>query len=170
MRHSLESIGSRLLICICCATAPFAAALAVPAARAAGTTSGPAASAAGRVELVEVGHLTLSKEEGSAIVEHGKATGTYDAPITAAFTTHPKSVTVLVTLYPKGGSITGTADANYTVVKGIGYFGGNFTVEHGTGKYRHVSEVDGKTLGFSGTINRTTLEAEVKVNRGEIDL
>jgi hypothetical protein len=169
MRHGLESIGSRLPICICCVTASLAA-ISVTTAGAAGTESGPRARAAGRVALVEVGHLTLSKEEGSAIIEHGKATGTYDAPIAAAFTTHPKSVTVLVTIYPKGGSITGVADANYTVVKDIGYFGGSFTIEHGTGKYRHVSEVDGKALGFSGTINRTTFAAEVKVNRGEIDL
>ena len=168
MRRSVESSAFRLSVCSC-VTALLVTAIAVTA-QASGATRGPLATAANRVELNEVGHLTLSREEGSAILEHGKATGTYDAPMTAAFTTHPKSVTVVVTLHPQGGSITGTADANYEVVKGLGYFGGNFTIARGTGKYRHVSEVDGKALGFSGVINRTTLEAEVKVNRGEINL
>jgi hypothetical protein len=168
MRHNLESMTFRLLICICM-TALGASAIAVTA-QASGRTGRSVAKAAKRVNLIEVAHLKLSKEEGSAIIEHGHATGTYNAPMTASFTTHPKSVTVVVTLHPRGGSITGTANANYKVVKGLGYFGGNFTVGRGTGKYRHVSEVNGKALGFSGIINRTTLEAEVKVNRGEINL
>jgi hypothetical protein len=140
------------------------------AAQASATASGPVAKAAGKISLIEIGHLTLSKEEGSAISEHGKASGTYNAPMTASFTTHPKSVTVVVTIYPRGGSITGTADANYKVVKGLGYFGGNLTVSRGTGKYQHVSEVNGKALTFSGIINRNTLEVEVKLTKGEINL
>jgi hypothetical protein len=139
-------------------------------AQASGTNGSPVAQAARRVKLVEVGHLELSKEEGSAITEHGKATGTYKAQVTAAFTIHPKSVTVFVRLSPGGGSITGTANANYKVVNGIGYFGGTFRLGRGTGKYRHASEVAGKPLSFSGTINRESLEVEVKLNNGELNL
>jgi hypothetical protein len=158
---------ARLMICIC-ATALVATAVGVTA-QASGTTGSPVAKATNRVDLVEVGHLKLSKEEGSAISERGQARGTYDAPVTASFTMRPKSVTVVFAIYPRGGSITGTAYANYKIVNSLGYFGGTFTLGHGTGKYSHISEVDGKPLGFSGIINRNTFEVEVKA-KGEVNL
>ncbi len=167
MRHSLRSTPARLPICICM-VALIIAAVGVTA-QASGETGRPVAKAANRVDLVEIGHLNLSKEEGSEISERGRASGTYDAPVTAAFTMHPKSVTVVFTIYPRGGSIKGTAYANYEIVKSLGYFGGTFTLARGTGKYRHVSEVNGKALGFSGIINRNTFEVEVKA-KGEISL
>lgn len=114
--------------------------------------------------LVESARLDLVREEGSALTEHGHASGTYDAPVAASFTIHPTSVSVLVTVYPHGGSITGTAQANYVVQNSTGYFGGTFTITHGTGTYRHAA---GKALGFSGTINRYTFAATVKAH-GEI--
>jgi hypothetical protein len=168
MRPSPGAKIVRLLLCMCIAV--FLANSVVEGAQASERTGDQEARTAKRVKLVEVGHLELSKEEGSAITERGRATGTYNAPVTAAFTIHPKSVTVVVTLYPTGGSITGTAIANYKVANGIGYFGGYFKIGRGTGKYRHVSEVDGKPLGFSGTINRNSLKVEVKVNKGEINV
>lgn len=136
---------------------------------ASGRVGDPTAKNAGRVDLVEVARLKLSREEGSTVFERGEATGTWDASVTASFDIHPKSVQVAVTIYPRGGSITGTADASYEVVKNLGYFGGNFTVSRGTGKYGHVSEVDGKPFGFSGIINRDTFDVEVKVTKGEIN-
>jgi hypothetical protein len=167
MRHSMGSMPARLLVCIWMMTF-IAAVVGVPA-QASGRTVSPTVKAANRVDLMEVGHLRLSKEEGSEISERGQASGTYDAPVTAAFTIHPKSVTVVFTIYPRGGSIKGTAYANYKIVDSLGYFGGTFTLGRGTGKYRHASEVDGKALGFSGIINRNTFEVEVKA-KGEINL
>ena len=105
------------------------------------------------VYLTERARLKLSSEKGATIVERGRATGTYHAPIVAVFTIRPKSVTAHVTIYPTGGSITGSANANYKIVKNLGYFGGTFTLGRGTGKFAHVAEINHKPLGISGVIN-----------------
>jgi hypothetical protein len=118
------------------------------------------------VNLNENVNLKLLGEEGSALVEHGKAAGTYNAPVTATFTIHPKAVTATVTVYPHGGSITGVAQANYIVQNSTGYFGGTLTITRGTGSFRHAS---GKALGISGTINRYTFAITVKAH-GEVIL
>jgi hypothetical protein len=73
-------------------------------------------------------------------------------------------VAALITVYPRGESITGTAQANYIVQKSIGYFGVTCTVTRGTGTYRRAS---GKALGFSGTNNRETFATTVKAH-GEV--
>jgi len=138
-------------------------------AQASGGTAKPTAHAARRLSLVETAHLKFSSEHGAALNERGSATGTYNAPVTVSLTIHPKSVTAVVTIYPRGGSIRGTANANY-VVKGVyGYFGGTFTLRGGTGKYSHISEVNGKPLGISGKIDRTNFAMEVKAH-GEANL
>jgi hypothetical protein len=124
-------------------------------AQASGGTAKPTAHAARRLSLVETAHLKFSSEHGAALNERGSATGTYNAPV--------------VTIYPRGGSIRGTANANY-VVRGVyGYFGGTFTLRGGTGKYSHISEVNGKPLGISGKIERTNFAMEVKAH-GEANL
>jgi hypothetical protein len=167
MRHSLGAIATRPLVLICMAA--FAATCIGVSAQASPTTASPVAKAAKRVEFVEVARLKLSGEEGTSITERGRATGTYNAPITATFTIRSKSVTATVTVYPHGGSITGVAHTRYKVVKNLGYFGGTYTLGRGTGKYSHASEVNGKALAFSGIINRDTLEVEVKA-KGEANL
>lgn len=116
------------------------------------------------VYLVEQARLKLATEHGATITERGRATGTYHAPVVAVFTIRPKSVTAHVTIYPTGGSITGSANANYKIVKNLGYFGGTFTLGRGTGKYAHVAEIKHKALGISGIINRLNFETEVKAN------
>ncbi len=116
------------------------------------------------VYLVEKARLKLSTEKGATITERGEATGTYRAPIIAVFTIRSKSVVAHVTIYPTGGSITGSANASYKIVGNLGYFGGTFTLGHGTGKYAHITEADHKPLGISGIINRYNFETEVKAN------
>lgn len=164
MRRSKESIPAVLTISI------GALALLVSivgfATSASGATRGPMGTQAKTVDLVENSSLKLTSEEGAALVEHGRATGTYDAPVTAIFTIHPKAVTATVTVFPHGGSITGVAQANYVVQNSVGYFGGTFTIVHGTGSFRHAS---GKALGISGTINRYTFATTVKAH-GEVSL
>jgi hypothetical protein len=153
--------GLAALICVialaCGVSGLCSLALAAPGGRA-------VAKAAKAVYLVENAHLTLASEEGSSLTDRGHATGTYSAPLTATFTIHPTSVTALVTLYPRGGSMSGRATANYVVQNSTGYFGGTLTITHGTGTYRHVS---GKSVGFSGTIDRYNFAATVKAH-GEI--
>jgi hypothetical protein len=164
MRRDMGAVRAGLAISGC------ALALAVSAvgleAMALGATVQRTAREARTINLVESARLNLTGEEGAELTEHGHATGTYDAPIAANFTIHPKSVTVIVTVYPHGGSITGTAQASYVVQKSTGYFGGTFTVTHGTGAFRHAA---GKNLGFSGTINRYTFATTVKAH-GEVSL
>lgn len=136
------------------------------------TLAGPAASAAAAhgahaaksVSLVEVGRLKLVNEEGSTVYERGSARGTYAGSVTATFVIHAKSVVVTVALHARGGTISGVARANYKVVKKLGYFGGTLTLRRGTGRYSHIAAIGGKEPGFSGIINRDTLETEVKVN------
>jgi hypothetical protein len=127
-------------------------------------TNRSVAKEARTVRLVERARLKLSSEKGATITEHGEATGTYRAPIVAIFTIRPKSVIAHVTIYPTGGSITGSANANYKVVNNLGYFGGTFTLGHCTGKYAHLAEINHKPLGISGIINRYNFETVVKAN------
>lgn len=163
MGPSNRSIAARGVLRAVCIAGVVGALVGVPA-QASPTAAGPTARAAKTIELVESARLELASEEGSSLTEKGRANGTYNAPVRATFTIHPKSVQALVTVYPHGGSITGSAQANYIVQKSTGYFGGTFTVTRGTGTYRHAS---GKALGFSGTINRYTFAATVKAH-GEV--
>lgn len=162
MRPSLRPILARLTLSVCALVLVVATVVLAP--QASGRKSEPMARESKTVDLVEHASLKLVAEKGVVITERGQATGTYDAPITASFTIHPKSITAVVTIYPRGGSITGTAHANYEIVKSLGYFGGTFTLGHGTGKYSHISEVNRKALGISGIINRYTYATEVKAN------
>lgn len=159
MGRRLGAIPIRLAVSIC-ATVLAVAAIGLPT-QASGTAARVMAKGARNVYLVENAQLKLTREDGSSLVERGQATGTYDAPVTAFFTVHPASVTAAVTIFPKGGSITGTAQANYIVKGSTGYFGGTFTITHGTGAFKHVY---GKALGFSGTIDRYTFALDVKAH------
>jgi hypothetical protein len=163
MRYSL---GFRAGVLIpSCAAMLIASALGLSA-QALGMADRAVAREAKTTYLVESSQLKFTGEEGSSLDEHGTATGTYDAPVSAKLTIHPTYVTAIVTIFPRGGSITGTAEANYIVQKSTGYFGGTLTVTNGTGTFRHAS---GKSLGISGTINRYTFAATVKAH-GEISL
>lgn len=162
MRASSRPIPARRTIPLCgLLLAVAVAALWLPAA---GTAKRVQAHAAKTVYLSEHGRLKFSSERGSTLIERGTAYGTYKAATVAELTIHSKSVTAKVTIYPSGGSITGTADATYKIVKNLGYFGGTFNLGHGTGKYSHVVEVHGRPLGISGVINRYNFEVEVKAS------
>jgi hypothetical protein len=161
-KPGLRPLGTGLATLTCAlALAVALACLYAPTSRA---SDHAIAREAKKIQLSESAQLKFTREDGSALVEYGQAAGTYNAPVSANLTIHPTSVTATVTIYPKGGSITGTAQANYIVKGSVGYFGGNFTITHGTGTYRRVS---GKALGISGTINRETFAMTVKAH-GEI--
>ncbi len=121
-------------------------------------------TAARTAYLTERARLRFASERGSTLVERGYAYGTYDAPIVADLTIRSKSVTAQVTIYPRGGTITGSADASYKIVRNLGYFGGSFYLGHGSGRYSHVAEAHHKPLGISGIINRENFEVEVKAS------
>jgi hypothetical protein len=148
-----------------CALALLAS-IAGPTTHASGAVGSPTGRQAKMVNLVENANLKLISEEGAALVEHGQASGTYNAPVNATFTIHPKAVTATVTVYPHGGSITGVAQTNYVVQNSTGYFGGTLTITRGTGRFKDAS---GKSVGISGTINRYSFAIMVKAH-GEVNL
>jgi hypothetical protein len=164
MRRSVGAIPVVLTFSVCALA--FLASAAGPTTRALAAATGPKGVQAKMVDLIENANLKLISEEGAALVERGHATGTYNAPVTSTFTIHPKAVTATVTVYPHGGSITGVTQTNYVVQNSTGYFGGTFTITHGTGSFKGAS---GKSLGISGTINRYSFAITVKAH-GEVNL
>jgi len=162
MRASGRSIPARRTVPFCGLL--VAAAAIVLGASASGSVRRPVAHAARIVRLQEHGRLKFVSERGATLIERGTAYGTYRATMIADLTIHSKSVTATVTIYPHGGTITGSADASYKIVKNLGYFGGTLNLGRGTGKYRHIAEVGHKPLGVSGVINRENFEVEVKAS------
>jgi hypothetical protein len=162
MRALDRLIPARRTISFCgLALAAVAVAL---AASASGSDGSTAAHSARTVHMQEHGRLKFISERGDTLIERGTAYGTYTATMVADLVIRSKSVTATVTIYPRGGSITGSANASYTIVKNLGYFGGTLNLGRGSGRYSHIAEVNHKPLGVSGVINRMNLEAEVKAS------
>ena len=155
MRGGLGRRAVRGLLALVCG-APLAAMVMGGAAQASTGRAAPAARVARTVSLSETAHLEASRQEvpGAEISESGRAVGTYDAPVLSGLTIHAHSVTAIVTIYLKGGSITATADASFKFTGEVGNFHGTLYVTHATGTYRHASG----HLTFTGAINRNTLK------------
>jgi hypothetical protein len=164
MRRCLGPVAAGLTISIC--TPALAAGTVGLTARASRATAHVTARVAKTISLVETAQLKLAHESGSDLLEYGHATGTYNAPVVATLTIHPTYVTAVVTIFPRGGSVTGSARANYVVKNSTGYYGGSFTIIHGTGTFKHAS---GNALGISGTIDRYTFAVTVKAH-GQVHL
>ena len=159
MRALDRPIPGRMSIPVCGLLVAVAAI--APGAPASGAAR-PVAGTARIVHLQEHGRLKFTSEHGATLIERGTAYGTYTAPMIVDLTIHSKSVSATVTIYPHGGTITGSANASYRIVKNLGYFGGTLNLGRGTGKYSHIAEVGHKPLGVSGVINRENFEVEVK--------
>lgn len=128
----------------------------VPGAR----SASPKAHAARTLFLYENAHLRLVHTNNeSRLNESGTAYGTFTAQLKAYLNVSAERVTAVFTIYPRGGSITGVASARFQVKGHTGYYGGNLTITHGTGAYRHAS---GKNIGISGTIDRISFALTVK--------
>lgn len=154
MGPSMGSMAARRLLVLVCAAGLIAAAAIGVSGQASGSTVTPSATAARTVSLAETAHLEFSKREipGSEIAESGRATGTYNAPVIAGLTIHAHSVTAVVTVFLKGGSITASANASFKFAGEVGNFHGTLTVSHATGTFRHAAG----HLTFRGAINRNT--------------
>ncbi|HTC58754.1 MAG TPA: hypothetical protein VK691_01410 [Solirubrobacteraceae bacterium] len=91
---------------------------------------------------------------GWEVSEIGTATGTYNVPITAGLMLGAKHVAAIVNIFLKGGTITATANADFTQTGVTGTFHGTLKITHGTGIYKHASG----ELGFKGGFNHVTFK------------
>lgn len=140
------------------AAAAGALALAVGVAGASGST----AHTARTVTLNDTGYLHKTSKHGFNLYESGSTSGS----ISGAISLHldvisTNKVTAELTVYPKGGSISGKATGSYRTNGGTASFSGTLSITHGTGGYSHAH---GSGIGFSGTIRRSNDSVTVHVN------
>jgi hypothetical protein len=120
------------------------------------------ARAARSISFDETGHLHLVGKHGFTLYEQGTATGTAAGTIYVRLTAVSTSrVTAEVSIYPKGGSLTGYATASYRTASTTAGFAGTMSIERGTGSYAHVH---GSGLSFSGTIQRSNDAVAVQMS------
>lgn len=134
-----------------CAVACLLLALLVFAASPA-RSAGPRALASGTFLIKDTGHLHLTSKHKFTLNEQGYASGT----ISGTIYIHLKivsvnHVTAEVNIYPRGGSLTGYANASYHPSGGVATFNGSMSIARGTGRYRHAH---GSGLRFTGSIKR----------------
>jgi hypothetical protein len=117
-------------------------------------------AAASESYVKEEGHLHLAhKSGGSAIVEEGSASGTFNASVRAEITIKISEVTGSVVIYLKGGSISGNASATPHFSGKYVSFKGTLTIKHGTGRYAGASG----TAGFYGALNHANYTLSVQL-------
>lgn len=137
------------------------AALAPHGASASGAAGAPEALASRTFSLNETGNLHLTSRRGFTLNEQGPASGTVRGTIYVHMRiVSTTRVTAEVSIYPRGGSISGYATASYRREGAIAHFTGSLSVTRGTGTYNHAH---GSGLSFSGTIQRSNNAIAVRV-------
>ncbi|HEX5852321.1 MAG TPA: autotransporter, partial [Solirubrobacteraceae bacterium] len=122
----------------------------------------PVAHAARTFTLNERGRLHLTSHRGFTLNEKGTATGTIAGSIYIHLhVVSTNRVTAEVSIYPKGGSLTGRASASYHPAGSVASFSGTMSIVGGSGRYAHAH---GSGLSFSGTIQRTNDAVTVRVS------
>ncbi len=129
------------------------------AARSIGSRS---AHAARTISLNESGQLHRTSHSGLKLNEQGSASGTIKGTIYIHLdVVSPSRVTAEVSIYPSGGSLTGSGSADYRVNGGTASFNGTLTIDRGTGSY---AGAHGSGLSFSGTIQRLSGSVSVHLS------
>jgi hypothetical protein len=130
---------------------------------ASGASARPAKAVAARtVNLNESGNLRLTSHHGLTLNEQGTASGTIKGSIYIHLNVSSTNrVTAEVSIYPKGGSLTGNGSANYSVTGANATFSGTLNITRGTGSYSHARA---SGLRFTGTIARRTDAVTVHVS------
>lgn len=124
--------------------------------------SGPAAKAARTISFSETARLHSVSKGGNSLEEEGHATGTYDCSISVhLLIVSAERVSATFTVKPTGGTVSGSGSAKLEGEGGTGYFGGSLAITKGTGTFAHAS---GRSIGISGTFNRETFSATVRVH------
>lgn len=120
------------------------------------------ARAARTFSLNEAGNLHLTSKQGFTLNEQGSASGSVRGTIYVHLRiVSTTRVTAEVSIYPKGGSISGNAVASYHREGPIAHFYGSLSINRGTGSYNHAR---GSGLSFSGTIKRSNAAVTVRVS------
>jgi hypothetical protein len=124
--------------------------------------SGPHAGAARTVSLNDSAHLHKTSSHGFNLYESGQATGSLGGSVSlhldVVSTNH---VSAQLTVYPHGGSVSGSASGSYHVNGGTASFSGTLSVTGGSGSYSHAH---GSGVSFSGTIERSDDAVTVHVS------
>jgi hypothetical protein len=117
------------------------------------SSAAPARAVAARtITLNESGQLHRTSHAGLKLNEQGSASGTIKGTIYIHLdVVSPNRVTAEVSIYPSGGSLTGSGSAAYRVNGGTASFNGTLSIDRGTGSY---AGAHGSGLSFSGTIQR----------------
>jgi hypothetical protein len=120
------------------------------------------AHAARTFSLNESGNLHLTSKRGFTLNEQGTASGTVAGPIYVHLRiVSTTRVTAEVSIYPRGGSISGNGTAGYRREGATAHFSGSLSINRGTGSYNHAN---GSGLSFSGTIQRSNDAVTVRVS------
>jgi hypothetical protein len=128
---------------------------------AAGAAS-PNATAARTLTLNDSASLHLQNKHGVELKESGAAKGTLAGTLYLQLkVTSTRSVSAKVQVYPKGGSISGSAKASYRVAGSTATFSGTLAITKGSGTY---SKAKASALSFSGTIKRSNDAVTVRVS------
>jgi hypothetical protein len=129
---------------------------------AAAASSAATARVARTFSLNDTGHLHLTSHHGFTLNEKGSASGTISGTIYIHLhVVSTNRVTAEVNIYPRGGSITGYANASYHPSGGVASFNGTMSIARGTGAYRRAR---GSGLSFIGTVQRTNDAVTVRVS------
>jgi hypothetical protein len=124
--------------------------------------SGATAGAARTVSLNDSAHLHKTSSHGFNLYESGSASGSLNGSISLHLdVVSTNRVTAQLTVYPHGGSMSGSASGSYHVNGGTASFSGTLTISSGTGSYAHAH---GSGLSFSGTIQRSNDAVTVRVS------
>jgi hypothetical protein len=124
------------------------------------------ATAARTVSLSETGRLQLTHKHDFTLYERGSASGTIAGTIYVRLTAVSSSrVVVAVSIYPRGGSISGSGSGRYRRSGTTASFSGSMSFGGGTGRYKGAH---GSQLSFSGTIQESHSDAITVYVRGKI--
>jgi len=128
---------------------------------AAGAAS-PHATAARTLNLNDSASLHLQNKHGLELKEAGTAKGSLAGTLYLQLDVNStRSVTAKVQVYPSGGSISGSANADYHVSGSTASFSGTLNITKGSGTY---SKAKASGLSFSGTIKRSNDAVTVHVS------
>lgn len=123
----------------------------------------PLALSSRTITLSETAHLHLTSKHSFTLNEEGQASGTIRGTIYIHLhlSNNHGGVSAEVSIYPRGGSLTGSGSATYRVEGAEAVFSGKLAIARGTGSYLHASA---PALRFTGTIQRRTDAVAVQLS------